>query len=478
MASPMQLMQSAAEQVEAYCGLWREQGAAWWTQMLQPPVPLLPAGWHWSARPREGEALLRTTLWPAKTAAGLVCDIRIEPGVEIHGSVARRRLLTPAERHLLVTFSRASDPMIPLMDRQPCAPAPPRTLTVVVGLEGLPQEERNTWNRYVKREPSTPGEYVPRLLWSTLVRTEPWNLLFAAGWCVLYVAGPQVARQQALDDIMAHCALYLWQAQLVARDDVAAWLQGYIRRVCPAVSPHEADYLLEVCKAFALPLHAHSLRAALTAEQGKNRRAEAADPRLVRGIDLGAMQKTAGAVHEESAPMQGSGPPPRKSRRRNALPADARALSTQQFVARTGLKLHQVKHGIRTGGIVVERRGYYWQFTEAEARRQTLKKQIKTLEKELLRLRVLWKMRGPTTLEDADTLRRAWDAARKWLKEQQKKQKSPAEVYVMIAAAPAIQALCHQEPALLSRAQALLDHLGPQIPWSTKPLGGQQDGPQ
>ena len=281
MDSPLQLLRSAAERVEEYCGLWREQGAAWCMPLLQTAVPPLPPHGHWSAPPRTDEALLRKTLWPAATAAGLECDIRLWHGVTLHGAAARRRLLAPTERYLLVTFSRASDPMTPPADCQQCVPPSPRTLTIVVGLEGLPQEERNAWKRYVRREPSSPGEYVPRLLWSTLVRTEPWNHLFAAGWRVLYVAGPPVSRQQALDDIMAHCALYLWQAQLVERADVASWLQGYIRRVCPTVSQHEADYLLEVCKAFALPLHAHSLRVSLKDERAKNRRAEAVNPRLV-----------------------------------------------------------------------------------------------------------------------------------------------------------------------------------------------------
>jgi hypothetical protein len=63
----LQLIQAAAEQLEDYCGLWRE------------------------------------------TAVGLDCDIRIGHGVKSHGSTARRRLLAPTPLALLVTFSRASD---------------------------------------------------------------------------------------------------------------------------------------------------------------------------------------------------------------------------------------------------------------------------------------------------------------------------------------------------------------------------------
>ena len=144
----------------------------------------------------------------------------------------------------------------------------------------------------------------------------------------------------------------------------------------------------------------------------------------------------------------------------------------------TGLKSYQVKYRISTGQITVTRRGRHL-YAEADAASRLIRQeQITALTKELQRLRVLWKMLEHTAVGVEGAAPRAWDAARKWLKEQQKKQRTPAEVYAMIAAAPAIQGRCQQESALLSRAQTLLDQLGSQVPWRTEPLEGQQDGPR
>lgn len=328
----------------------------------------------------------------------------------------------------------------------------PQEVTVVIGVGGMSQKDRTAWRQYVKLEPDASETHGPRRLWSTWVRTSPWRQLFDDGWQLLWLPARPVKRERGIDDIRAHFLIYLSQAQMVEREVVVPWLQGYIQRVCGTVAQTDVDYVLEVVlKEFGLPMHANSLRAYIKDTLAQQQRQGGPDKRLLRGMEASAGE------HDERHEVHNP------SRRR---PTQQRtALAVRDAVRQLGASPHTVRRKIREGKIDATKKGKYWQLSPATVDAEEQKRSRHALRNELIRLRVRWRSGGRAALEVEDAAHQAWDAARKWLKDQRKKQKTPGAVFARIAAAPNIQKLLQQEPKILNHARALLAQLGPDVMW-------------
>ena len=328
----------------------------------------------------------------------------------------------------------------------------PQEVTVVVGVGGLSQQDRDAWNKYVKLEPDVSETHVPRRLWSTWARTSPWRQSFDDGWRLLWLPARPVRRERGIDDIMAHFVIYLWQDGMVEREVVVPWLQGYIGRVCGTVAQTDIDYVLEVVlKEFGLPMHANGLRAFNKKELYQQRRQGGPDRRLVR-----RMEGTAGEPDER----HDARPPSRQRTTQQRA-----SLTVRDAARRLGGSPHTVRRRIRQGKINATRSGKYWQLSLADVDAEEQKRLRHELKNELIRLRALWRSGGRAALTAEGAAHRAWDAARQWLEGQRKKQKTLGDVFALIAAAPAIQKLLQQEPNLLECARALLAQLGSDATW-------------
>jgi excisionase family DNA binding protein len=233
---------------------------------------------------------------------------------------------------------------------------------------------------------------------------------------------------------------------------IGPWLQDYIRSVCRAIIQVDVDYVLEVVlKDFALPLHANSLRACIKDILYQQRRQGDPDERLVRGM-------------EEAANVPDTRPDARTSARRRATPQRI-SLTVREAALQLGRSADTVRRLIRDKKLNATRKGKYWQPSPVALEIEKRKRLQHALKNELIRLRVRWRSGGYAALGVENGVSRAWDAARKWIEDQRKQQKTPEEVFALIAAAPAIQKLLQQEPDILKDARELLAQLGPDVAW-------------
>ena len=150
--------------------------------------------------------------------------------------------------------------------------------------------------------------------------------------------------------------------------------------------------------------------------------------------------------------------------RRQTMPQRP-SLAVRDAARQLGVSPDTVGRGMREGRINATERGKYWQLSPAAVNAEERKRLCHALRNELIRLRVRWRSGGRAALEVKGAAHRHWDAARKWIEEQRKKQKTPGDVCTLIAATPAIQKLLRQDPTLLVKAQALLAQLGPDATW-------------
>jgi excisionase family DNA binding protein len=328
-----------------------------------------------------------------------------------------------------------------------------QAITVCVGVGGLSQTDRDAWKTYAQLEPDPEDRHGTRMLRSTVVRTVPYvRRLFDAGWQLLWLPERPGRHAQVIADIMAHIVIYLWQKEMVEREIIAPWFQDYIRSVCGAIIQADVDYVLEVVlKDFALPLHANSLHAFIKDTLYQQRRQGDPDKRLVRGV-------------EESVSVPDTHPDARTSARRRTIPQRV-ALTVRDAASQLGCSEDTVHHLIRDKKLKATRKGKYWQLSPVDLDREKRKRLQHALKNELIRLRVRWRSGGYAALRIENAASRAWDAARKWIEDQRKQQKTPGEVFALIAAAPAIQKLLQQEPDLLKDARELLEQLGPDVAW-------------
>src|SRR5262249_19637148 len=139
--------------------------------------------------------------------------------------------------------------------------------------------------------------------------------------------------------------------------------------------------------------------------------------------------------------------------------------NVRETARRLGVSTHTVRRGITNEKINATRRGKYWQLSPAAVDAEERMRLRHKLKNELIRLRVCSRSGGRAAPGAEGAAHRAWDAARKWIEEQRKKQKSPGDVLAMIAASPALQKLVQQEPTLLDCARELLAQLGPDVTW-------------
>jgi hypothetical protein len=328
-----------------------------------------------------------------------------------------------------------------------------QAITVCVGVGGLRQTDRNAWNTYARRKPAHDDTHHTRMRQSTVARTvPPWRRLLERGWRLLWLPERPMRHKKVIDDIMAHIVIYLWQEEMVERETVVPWLQGYIRSVCRAIAQADVDYVREeALNTFTLPMHANSLRALMKDKLDQHWRDGGIDRRLVRG-----------RVNSAGAPDERLGA--RKTSRRH--PTQQRtSLTVLDAVHRLGVSPHTVRRGMRQRKIDATKKGKYWQLFPAALDMEERKRLRHELKNELIRLRVRWRSGGRAALGGEGAVHRAWDAARKWLEEQRKTQKTPGDVFALIADAPAIQKLLQQETDLLTKAQALLKRLGPDAVW-------------
>jgi excisionase family DNA binding protein len=240
----------------------------------------------------------------------------------------------------------------------------------------------------------------------------PWPQLFNAGWRLLWLPERPVWRQQAITDIMAHVVIYLRQKEMVEREIIALWLQDYSRSVCGAIIQVDVDYVLEVVlKDFALPLHANSLRAFIKGTLYQQRRQGDPDKRLVRGM-------------EEAASVLDTRPDARTSARRRTTPQRV-SLTVREAAPQFGRSEDTVRRLIKDKKINATRKGKYWQLSPVALDIEKRKRQQHALKNALIRLRVRWRSGGYAALGVEGAAARAWDAARKWIEDQRKQQKTP-----------------------------------------------------
>jgi hypothetical protein len=279
------LLQAVAQLTEALleqCQLWREHRWDWWPLAYEQA----PEGFEWSAPPSPGR-VVRPIL-----AQGRVGDfwweVRAEDPAVTGFSWTGRGVPKPLPHsgpHLLAILQHS------------CPPAWPRRLRVVVGLGGMPQDDRRKWRKLLKLVGESSDDRPRHVSWINAVRnSQPQHHTPLAG-AIPDAQRRRGVRQLYVDgrgtpwtyrDVMAQFLIYAYQAEMGSREDITAWLEGYIRDALPYALPDDLPFFLEeLLKTFARPLDAHGLRAHLRYLWQTEQRAGGIDRRLVRKGDHG-----------------------------------------------------------------------------------------------------------------------------------------------------------------------------------------------
>jgi excisionase family DNA binding protein len=164
-----------------------------------------------------------------------------------------------------------------------------------------------------------------------------------------------------------------------------------------AIVQTDVDYVCEeALHAFALPLHANSLRAFIKHTLYQQWRQGDIDGRMARGL-------------EDFADAQAERHEARATSRRHT--AQHRASLTVRDAARQlGISTHTVRRKIKQEKINATQRGRYWQLSPAAVDAEERKRLCRTLRNELILLRARWRLHRLSSLPHEDGVRRAWDA--------------------------------------------------------------------
>jgi hypothetical protein len=256
---------------------------------------------------------------------------------------------------------------------------------------------------------------------------------------------------------MAQFLIYAYQAEMVSREDVTAWLEGYIRDALPRALHEDLAYLLEeVLKTFTRPLDANGLRAHLRHLGQTEQRAGGIDQRLIRPTEIAEptddSEEIASNIHERWS---------QRTRNRYAVPMAEHAssnespwpFSSRQAAARVGRPQRFLRYKIETGelkeGIDFARQGRFHRFSATTVKRMEREVLLETLRAKLIELRQHLLGVKP-------------DSAQRWLDRQRHdKRKRPCEIFEALAAHPQVR----EWPEVCRHIQRLLEALGPETRW-------------
>jgi hypothetical protein len=337
---------------------------------------------------------------------------------------------------------------------------------VVVGLEGMPQDDRRKWRKLLMLVGESSAEHPPRVSWINAVRnSQPQHHTPLAG------AIPDAQRRQGVRqlyvgrrrkswthrDVMAHLLIFASQAEMVSREDITPWLEGYIRDALPRALPDDLPFFLEeVVKTFARPLDAHGLRAHLRHLWQTERRAGGIDRRLVRPTEIAnpadRIDETESDILERYS---------QRTRDRYAVPMaeDVSSdespwpFSSRQVAGRLGRTQRFLRYKIERGelkeGIDFVRQGPFHRFSATAGKRIEREVWLETLQDKLIELR-----------QQLQGVKRS--SAQRWLDRQRHdKRKRPREIFEALSTYPQVR----EWPEVCTHIQRLLEDLGPETGW-------------
>jgi excisionase family DNA binding protein len=276
----------------------------------------------------------------------------------------------------------------------------------------MTKEDRRTWERRLRYDRDYPGEPIPHRWWSTTFRCKDGKGEAQRFYGPRQLYSHTSRSQKAIQEIIGQILVYLWQAGKAEREEVAPWLEGYVRSVLWGGSASDIAYFQEqVLKMFALPLHANGLQHYLQELWNAERRQGTPDQRIQeRDVDLLAADADLQADSEGGVDLHGEAqvneedddykprPPRSGSRRQISLGKDLLADGRPQTYALgeaavlLGRTPRQVRYLIEQGKIKATRRGHYYRIQVTEIDRLLLHDRIvlsKSDKQELIGLRAI-----------------------------------------------------------------------------------------
>jgi excisionase family DNA binding protein len=366
-----------------------------------------------------------------------------------------------------------------------CSIGKPQRLILLVGLEGMTKEDRRTWERRLRYDRDYPGEPIPHRWWSTTFRWKDGKGEAQRLYGPRQLYSHTSRSQKAIQEIMGQILVYLWQAVKADREEVAPWLEAYIRSVLWGVSASDVAYFQEqVLKMFALPLHANGLRHYIEELWTAERREGAPDQRiqerdgdlLAADVDLpadseGRVDGIGDAQTNEERDDYNPRLPRSGSGRQKPLAKDLSADGSRQTYALgeaavlLGRTPRRVRYLIEQGKIRAIRRGHYYRIQVTEIDRLLHHERIvlsKSDKQELIGLRA--NLQSQPSSKDIEGIHKAKEAARKWV-EWERGRKTPRQVCQSLAAHPALAEKTQKCPDLTQRIRLLLERIPPETRW-------------
>lgn len=457
----LQEVERLAEVLLEQCCRWHRQGWGWWLgentdelrrrviHRLRAPRGMVRLASH------VGELLLWEILAVKPGADGFSIKGPGQPSACLH-----------THPHYRVIVQRA------------CSIGKPQRLILLVGLEGMTKEDRRTWERRLRYDRDYPGEPIPHRWWSTTFRWKGGKGEAQRLYGPRQLYSNTSHSQKAVQEIVGQILVYLWQAGKADREEVAPWLEDYIRSVLWGVSASDVAYFQEqVLKMFALPLHANGLRHYLEELWTAERRKGASDQRIQeRGADLPVASEgqvdwigdaQANEEHDDDSPrLARSG-----SRLQKPLESDLsgdrshETYTLAEAAVLLGRTPRRVRYLIEQDKIKATRRGRYYRIQVTEIDRLLLHERIvlsKSDKRELIGLRAYLQSR--ISSGDEEGMRKAKEAARKWV-EWEHSRKTPRQVCESLAAHPSLSAKTQNRPDPLRQISLLLERIPREMRW-------------